>query len=283
MTTEGDSGGAIRRVIVLVDAPAASVAALREAATLASRRDAELLGLFVEEEDLLRSAGLPFAREIGPTSTALRRVDAARMERRLRARARDIRRTLEGLARSHAIAGTLQVARGRVMPQVLAAAAAGDLIVVGKSGWSPLRRGRLGSTARQLIDEASLTVMVLEQAAGAAVRPTLALFDHPEAGRRALAVAAQIAQRDGHALTVLVPGGDPAAAAELHRRAEGWLAEHGLEAAVQTTDGGPEALARAMGASGGHILVVSRAGPVMAGGAGDRVLERLATPVVVVP
>jgi nucleotide-binding universal stress UspA family protein len=268
-------------VVVLVDTSRASRAALEEAAELAAHRGTELLGLFVEEEDLLRSAGLPFAGEIGPTSAALRPVDSRSMERRLRARAGELRRLLETLVRRHAIAGSLQVARGRVVAQALANAGPGDLVVVGKSGWSPLRTGRLGSTARDLLGQASLTVMVMEHPAAGA-HPTVALFDHPEWGPRALDMAAQIARRDGRALAVLLPPGEPEAMAELRRGAEAWLTARGLQAEFHTLSAhSPRAVAAAVAAAEGRALVVSRQSPVLADGA--QLVEAVAPPVVVVP
>jgi nucleotide-binding universal stress UspA family protein len=279
-----DDGAAIRRLVVLLDASRASRAALEEAADLAARRGFELLGLFVEEEALLRSAGLPFAREIGPTSAALRPLDPARIERRLRAQAREMQQLLQGLTRRYAITASLQVARGAVVAQALAYITPSDLIVVGKTGWSSLRPGRLGSTPRSLVAQASLAVMVLGEAGGAQAHPTMVLFDHPEAGPRALAMATQIARRDGRTLTVLLPPADPETLADLRRRAASWLAGRGVEAEMQELAGtGPEAIAGAVRTAGGRTLVVSRASPALAGPAGARLIEAVAPPVVVVP
>lgn len=277
-----DSDGGIRRIVVLVDASRSSRAALEAAADLAARRGAELLGLFVEEEDLLRSAGLPFARELGPTSAALRPLDTARLRRRLQAQQGEIRQALERLARQHAITGTLQVARGAVAAQALANAAPGDLMVVGKTGWSTLRRGHLGSTTRHLVRAAAVTVMVLEEA-GVATHPTMVLFDEPEGGLRALAMATQIARRDGLALTVLLPPATEDQAA-LRRRAEEWLAAQGIRADFRVLAGtSPGRVAEAVRAERGQALVVSRVSPALAGGAGPLLIEAISPPVVLVP
>ena len=179
------------------------------------------------------------------------------------------------------IAGSLQVARGRVVAEALAHAAPGDLMVVGKWGGSPLRTGRLGSTARGLLGQASLSVMVMERAA-AGSHPTVALFDHPEWGPRALEMAAQIARRDGRALAVLLPPGKPEAVADLRRSAETWLAARGLQAEFRTlAAGSPRAVASAVAAADGRALVISRQSPYMADG--TRLIEAVAPPVVVVP
>jgi hypothetical protein len=58
------------------------VADFEEAASeMAGRIKAELLGLFVEDNNLLRLAGLPSAREVGIPSTISRKLDIVAMER----------------------------------------------------------------------------------------------------------------------------------------------------------------------------------------------------------
>ena len=55
--------GPIDRVVVPLDAAAESRHAIETAARLAARAGAPLHGVFVEDEDLLRLASLPFARQ----------------------------------------------------------------------------------------------------------------------------------------------------------------------------------------------------------------------------
>ena len=68
-----------RRILVVLDASPFGLEALEAAAGLAARLRAELQGLFVEDVDLLRLAGLPFARELAYSSSQ-RRLDVATME-----------------------------------------------------------------------------------------------------------------------------------------------------------------------------------------------------------
>ena len=55
---------ASRRILVAIDTSPHGSAALEAAARLATELRAELEGLFIEDINLLRLAGLPFAREI---------------------------------------------------------------------------------------------------------------------------------------------------------------------------------------------------------------------------
>lgn len=284
MTDSPSGDDTIRRLVVLVDASHSSRAALEEAAELAARSGAELLGLFVEEEDVLRSAALPFTQEIGPTSGTLRPVDPPRIERRLKAQAREIQKLLQGLSERHAITASLEVARGRVVAQALAYITPEDLIVVGKTGSSPLRPARLGSTARHLIREGSLRVMVLGQAGGRETQPTMVLFDHPEGGLRALSTGLRIARRDSLALTILLPPADPKTLDDLRSQAETWLNNRGAQADIQVLRGAsPDSLARAVHTQKGRALVVSRSSPSLAGETGARLVEAVNPPVVFVP
>lgn len=87
MATSNGTSPTVERIIVLLDSSRAARAALAAAAELAARREARLLGLFVEDTDLLRSASLPFGREIGFTSGRIRPISTTDMERRLRQQA----------------------------------------------------------------------------------------------------------------------------------------------------------------------------------------------------
>jgi len=66
-------------------------------ARLAQELEAELLGLFIEDVELLRFASLPFAREIGIASVQARSMDVASLERQLRAQARALEQALEAI------------------------------------------------------------------------------------------------------------------------------------------------------------------------------------------
>lgn len=95
---------------------------LAAAAALAGQVGAELVGLFMEDLDLLRFAALPFASEIGFASAARRKPDVGAMERSLRALAERARRRLEAAAAESAIQCSFQIRRGMSADALLAAA-----------------------------------------------------------------------------------------------------------------------------------------------------------------
>ena len=79
------STSSIKQILVAVDGSPSSLSALENSVELAARLNAELVGLFVEDINLLRATQLPFTREISFFSSGLRRLEAAELERQLRA------------------------------------------------------------------------------------------------------------------------------------------------------------------------------------------------------
>ncbi|HUJ86330.1 MAG TPA: hypothetical protein VLX30_05705 [Burkholderiales bacterium] len=121
----------LRRIVVGLDAGPRGRAALEPVAELAARMQAELVGLFVEDVDLLHLAGLPFAREVGYPSATTRALDVAGMERSLRAAADDVRRALASIAGRGPLTWSFRIARGTVLRELRAAAEHGDIVVTG--------------------------------------------------------------------------------------------------------------------------------------------------------
>ena len=73
-----------KRILVSLDTSDRGRAALEAAVRLALSTNAELQGLFVEDEDLVRLASLPFSREIELASASPRELQSINMERSLR-------------------------------------------------------------------------------------------------------------------------------------------------------------------------------------------------------
>jgi hypothetical protein len=164
--------------------------------------------------------------------------------------------------------------------EALAAATQEDLLVVGKQGWARLPHRRLGSTPRQLLGQAQVSVMVYSQPRRDG-HPVLVLFDSPEAGARTLALAGYIAPRPDTELVLLLP---PGAATPLREAAGRAAEDRGGRVTVRELEGREApALAGLVRRTTPHALVVSRDSPFLAATEGYRLLEELELPVVVVP
>jgi hypothetical protein len=150
---------------------------------LALAMQAELSGVFVEDADLLRVAALPFTREVGLVSGALRPLETADVESALRRQAEQVRRSLAELAQGAQVRWSFRVARGKLAGEVLAAAGRADVVVTGE------RQRVAGAGERLAIPPTTIT---------AVVEPT-------EAGLRALSTALELAEGQAQRLSLLVP------------------------------------------------------------------------------
>lgn len=199
-----------RRVLALLDASRSAREVLDAAVELAAGMKGEVLGLYVEDIELLHGAGYPFSREISITSGAIRPLETSVLEARLREQARELRAALEQAATRRAVRASLEVRRGRLQEEVRGAARPEDLLVLGRVGWSAGRGRTLGSLARALLDTPPCAVMfaagvashVHEEQPGKAV---MAVLDDPARDRRVLDIAAGLANHEGLTLQLVVP------------------------------------------------------------------------------
>lgn len=161
------------RVVVAVDASPLSLAAAAASAELAAALGAELVGLFVEDLDLLRLSASSAAVEADRLSGRSRRFATGDLERQLRAQAA---RALAGFERAtggRAPRASFRVARGRIAREILAAAGESGVVVLGGVGFGGDGR-RLGSTAREVVAArggAILELRLSSSAASASERP----------------------------------------------------------------------------------------------------------------
>lgn len=165
---------AIRRIVVAFDAGAWRAEALREIAALAAESHAELLGVFIEDTDLLQIARLPFAAEVGYPSAARRGLDPATLERALRVRAETLRRALAQALEPARVPWSFRVAReapSRALAAALAEGLAPALLV------PPRGRPR---AERRVVGADELSDALLRELIAAA-RPLLVL---PRGGAR---------------------------------------------------------------------------------------------------
>ncbi|MEQ9547349.1 MAG: universal stress protein [Marinobacter sp.] len=201
-------GAPTGRVLVLLDGSRMSYAALDAAADIAATMGAEVLGVFVEELNLLRSAGFDFAREVGSESGVSRPFGSADLERRMQRLAEQARRALAVAAARYGGRHALSITRGSVVDEVLALARPNDLLVLGRVGWSSAPGARLGSTAKGLLRRSPGRMLLwCERQASSKGRVVVFLNDHDDANRHAI-MAATDAVRHSHQPVTLLLGTD---------------------------------------------------------------------------
>jgi hypothetical protein len=118
---------AVERVVVALDAASENRAAISAAVRLAARWKTRLHGVFVEDDDLIRLAHLPFARQVmlGGTVEVLSLQQA---ERQLRVFAERARQDLAAAAERHKVEWSFEIVRGG---SSRLAVTAGDFLVAG--------------------------------------------------------------------------------------------------------------------------------------------------------
>ncbi len=259
----------VRRIVVALDASPASAAAAHSAAELAARLRAELLGLFVEDAELLRLTDLPFAQQVGSFSAVSRRLAPGELARQLRGQAERARRQIAAGAARAAVSFHFDVVRGVVRREVAAAARAGELLSLGRVGSSRLRR--LGSVAREAVVHGRGELLVLPEM-GRLALPVVTAFGDSPGSRRALGAAAHLlahlsAQgRAAGRFVVLLVAADDGQAERLADEVRRHLAAAGLPHAARfrrARPGDHRALTRAVAAERAGTLVLPAASPLV--------------------
>lgn len=176
-------------------------AALETAARLAALLGAELRGVYVQEERLLRLPALPFLREVDAVSGRVRPLRSSDLERQIQAEAERVRRQLIRVADQLGVEWSFRVSRGEVHAVVGEAAAAMDLVTLGVRARATA--SGLGSTVRAMVAESGHPVMVIRRGMRLGFH-VHAVDDGSEAGRRAVEIARSLTDREDTRLTIHV-------------------------------------------------------------------------------
>lgn len=215
-----------------------SPSTLAMAADLAQAMRLQLLGLFIEDDDLLHMAGLPFAREIAYPSARSRPIDPAAMERALQASALAARQALQRRLAGLPVSWAFEVVRGPLVTRLLACVVQTDLIVLAASQGHPA--GALpgpGGIVMSLCAARAALMLVRED------RPRgqpVAVLASPDASAPAVAAAvAALAQPGGGPVTCLLASPRGAARGGWEAQLAGLLAARGIALEVHrlTQDG----------------------------------------------
>jgi hypothetical protein len=108
----------IKRLVVSLDAASETGTAIDTAARLAARWRVPLHGVFIEDEELIGLAGLPFARQV-TLGAGLEPLTKEHVEDHLRASAERARRELAAAAERHSVKWSFETVRGPLAPDAL--------------------------------------------------------------------------------------------------------------------------------------------------------------------
>jgi nucleotide-binding universal stress UspA family protein len=267
----GEAG--ISRILFALDPSRQNRVALEQALALAERMRAELIALFVEDENLLHLAGLPFAREVHRISAGERKLDAAQMSRTLRRQSDSLRRLIEQSAEQRRIHVSLRVVQGHFIHTALMAAGETDVTFLNvRDRAADLLRFSAGpGSARP-----GSTVTV-------AAKPIWALFDGSAQSVRALQLALELSAPDSPDLMLVLPVSIKDQAGKLQQQAAQILQKYKAQAGfVSVAHAGPGELRRAIRQRGCSLLVLPQESALLSDAAFQSFSERIGCPLVLV-
>jgi hypothetical protein len=231
----------IERVVVPLDAASENRTAIDTAARLAARARAPLLGIFIEDEDLLRLASLPFARQI-TLGAGAEPFTAELVELQLIVAAEAARRDLHAAAKRHAVEYSFKIVRG-ASEIVLSGVTERDLIVAGARTRPIAGDFRVECRWWSSIEVATGPFLLTREGWDGIGSVVILLHDRGPASVRLLEAAAQATEAREGALTVIYP---PAVVGV--EGFETWIAErlaaYSVRAQIEVAPAEPAALRR---------------------------------------
>ena len=170
---------------------------------------AEVLGLYIEDSELLSLADIPVVREYCLLTQVERRLQAGELERQFRAQARIAELALARAASPRGYPWSFRSLRGDPVVLLREMLAEVDLMLLGAA--------------------AGMTQATRRRGGGAAGRPVMAVFDQAEPATRALQVAMQLADAGRTRLVIALTAAHPDELPALRQRAAGLVGDRPAE------------------------------------------------------
>ena len=208
-----------RRILVAMDTSEQSRSALEAAAWFARLMDAELRGIFVQDEIWYRLGRLSISREISEITGRPRDLPENYMEQQVRVLEQRIHRQVKRICREFGVSHTWNSTKGSIENQVLQAAENADLITIGRSGHSHSREYKLGTTAQAIIRKADKPVLLLDKSLNPN-KACIVVYDGTPAGQRALKTGLHLARENQNELHILGLAQTPESVQDLKREVE---------------------------------------------------------------
>jgi nucleotide-binding universal stress UspA family protein len=271
--------GPVEAIVVTLDAASESRAAIDTAVRLAARTNAPLHGIFVEDQELLELAMLPFARQITIGAGAEPFINED-LELHLRAQAERARRELLAAARRHGVTCTFEVKRGTLGTEA-AYASERHIVVAGATSRPVAGHFRVEHRWWLSIEAAAGPLLIARTLWAEPGSIVILLRDRDAASARLLEAAAQVAAARDRVLVVMCPP-DVGSADGIEK----WIAEriagYAIRMQIEVMPIEPASLHERLGHFECRLLAL-RAGQAGAGGEELRKLaERFACDMLIV-
>lgn len=197
-----------RRILVAVDTSSHSRAALRAAADLAKKMEANIHGLFVHDETWQQISRLPALRTIDELTGRSSAIEKRALENQIELLKRRLRRQIESISRKHNLSHSWESVQGRVEDAILEASKDVDLITIGRRGSSFPQQKKLGSSAKAIIKTADKPILILKKGLMLGEN-IMSVYDGSEESKRCLRIALSMAEKNDSKLNILVIGNGP--------------------------------------------------------------------------
>ena len=272
---------AINRILVALNASNESLAAFDDALKLAASLQAEILGLFVEDINLVRLAALPFAREFTSSYAEQRLLNNLRMERALKAQAEELRRKVSKMANGMQVRWSFKVTRGHLLSEVLTAAGSVDLVIINKSETFLGKRPGLKPPLQYMVAQTTRSVVRFSEAA--THRPVITMYDGTKPSEFALEAATRFAKSDAKNLVVIIPAQSREEAEKLQKQAAQWLQKEDQKARfIRVPDASIDHLLPVVENENGRLLVLNKNSPNIQDETVQTIIDQVKCPVVLV-
>jgi nucleotide-binding universal stress UspA family protein len=222
----------IKRVLVCLDSSKHSFAALKAAIEIARQFNAVLRGIFVEDVKLLNLAEMPFQQEVGEYTAIVRELSSDGLSRGLVIQSRWVSRSFQKLIDQTDLQADFAIHRGDIIESIDKESKNCDLIIIGKTGTSPLGKPKLGSTARALIQNHNKPLLLVEERNQIGY-PMILLYENSPIGQMSLETAKEMLDPQ-ETLLVLLNNDDPVSFLEEKKVLSEWATSQKVNISIQT-------------------------------------------------
>jgi nucleotide-binding universal stress UspA family protein len=272
----------VNRILVALDSTAINRGVLQVATNLATRLDAELRAMFVEDINLLRLAELPVAREVIYGAARGRKPTVAEMEQSLVAQTARLRKLVDSIARQYQIEIPFEVLRGDIASEVCSASKETDLLVVGKNTQQLRESRKIGNITRSVLSSVSCNLLLVQHGASIG-RPVTVFYTGSKASKKALQLAIQLVQQDHGNLKVILPASPEQEGHKLVKEVTRATQSHGFEAGlVPLKENSIEAIEDTLASSSASLLLMESQSPFFDRAQLQGLLVSTNTPVIII-
>jgi len=194
-------GPAFRRILVTLDSTRASQSALESAALLAKAMHFELVGLFVEDADLMALAALPFSREVRRTG-AIHNLDPDALQKEVAAHAAAARSLMRQVAVRHHLRWSFRSVRASRRAGIVTESASIDILCVCGRGQDRYHQAPMENPVRMALERRA-PVLVAGNMTDRIDKPIAVIVDQTDPDAESLQLAGRIAAEAGMELIIL--------------------------------------------------------------------------------